>query len=415
MKRILITLWLAVWLAAAACAQPADQQLFQEIDGILASLSKITGLKMLKPVQPELIGREQVKRFLEDRIRQEIKPEEIRAEEITLKKFGFVPRDFDLKKTTVDLLTEQAAAFYDYRKKKLYVLDSNSSAMQEVALVHELAHALADQHFNLARYMQRANENDDGALARLAVMEGQATWLMCEYMAERMNMSLKKSPAIAQVMSQQTAASGGQFPVFDKAPLYIRETLLFPYTKGMLFQQAVVEKEDLAAFGSVFRRPPDSTRQILHPDQYFSGEKPASPALPVFADRNSYRVLSEGIIGEMDHLILLKQYVGQTEAESLTPRWRGGQYRILEHKKKPGQIVLEYSSEWEDADTAKEVFRSYPKVLKGKWTLMEAAAEGDRTLSGKGDDGYFELRLNGNTVTSLEGMEDPVKTPPPVR
>jgi len=109
-----------------------------------------------------------VRQYIEQRVQEEVKPEELRAEELVLKKFGFVSQEFDLKKTTIDLLSEQAAAFYDYRKKKLYVLDSSSTAVQEIALVHELAHALADQQFNLDKYIQKSNENDDAAMARLA-------------------------------------------------------------------------------------------------------------------------------------------------------------------------------------------------------------------------------------------------------
>jgi hypothetical protein len=415
MKRFITIVLLLAWLATALGAQPAGEQVFREIDAILADLSKITGFKPLKPIQRDVIGRDQVKRFLEDRIKEEIKPEELRAEELTLKKFGFVPQDFDLKKTTVELLTEQAAAFYDYRKKRLYVLDSNSNAMQEIALVHELAHALADQHFNLAKFVDRAGESDDGAMARLAVMEGQATWLMSEYMAQRMGLSLKKSPAIVQLMSQQTAASSGQFPVFDKAPLYLRETLLFPYTQGMLFQQAVVEKEDQAAFASVFRRPPESTQQILHPEKYFAAEKPASPRLAEFRERGSYRVLAEGSIGELDYSILLRQYASQKDAEALAPRWKGGQYRLWEHRKQRGRTVLAYSSEWADPAAAKEFFRLCPKILRGKWSAIEVAVDRADLFAGRGDDGYFELRLNGATVTSLEGLEAPGEPPAPLR
>ena len=61
---------------------------------------------------------------------------------LTLKKFGLVPSDFNLAQTTVDVLTEQAAAFYDYHAKKLFLTDWTPSATREAALAHELAHAL---------------------------------------------------------------------------------------------------------------------------------------------------------------------------------------------------------------------------------------------------------------------------------
>jgi hypothetical protein len=407
MKRITAFFALVALLAAAACAQPAagqdGKQLFQEIEAIVSDLGEITGLKPTKPLRPDLIGRDQVKQFLEQRIKEEVKPEELRAEELTLKKFGFVPADFDLKQTTIELLTEQAAALYDYRKKRLYVLDSSSSTMQEVALVHELAHALADQRFNLEKFISRAGENDDGAMARLAVMEGQATWLMSEYLARRMGMSLKTSPTIAQYMSQQAGTTGGQFPVFDKAPLYIRETLIFPYTKGMLFQHVLVEKEGQAGFSSVFSRPPVSTQQILHPDKYFGGVRPTQPALPRLASQGDFRVLMEGSIGELDHSILLRQFAGPAEAEEVAPQWKGGAYRLLEHKK-DRRAVLAYASEWQDPAVAKRFFELYRVVLKGKWKSMEVTEDRDGYLTGRGDDGHFILRLNGVTITCLQGM-----------
>jgi len=403
MKRILSAILLLA--AAALLAQPAQSDFSKEISDILAELSRITGFKAIRPVEPELIRRDQVKRFLAERIESEIKPEELRAEELTLKKFGFLPPDFDLKATTIELLTEQAAAFYDYRKKRLYLLESNSTAMQQVALVHELAHALADQHFNLAKFVDRASENDDGAMARLAVMEGQATWLMSEYLAGRMGLSLRKSRAVVEMMSRQTEVMGGDFPVFDNAPLYLRETLVFPYAKGLLFQQAVVEKLGQAGFAEVFKRPPAGTYQIIDPEKYFAALEPANPKLPEFKGSRDYRVLAEGSIGELDHWILLKQYAGD-EAACLASRWKGGRYRLLENRRN-GRTVLQYASEWADEAAAREFFRHYYAVLKGKWKKMDVSVNRAGVLSGSGDDGFFEVHLSGAVVSSLEGLPEP--------
>ena len=132
--------------------------------------------------------------FLKKRVKDVAAPEELRAEDLTLKKFGLVPQDFDLAKNTVDLLTEQAAAFYDYDKKKLFITETTPSETQEPVLAHELSHALADQSFNLAKFIRQGRKSDDGSAARLAVMEGQATWLMSELLARRAGRSLKDSP-----------------------------------------------------------------------------------------------------------------------------------------------------------------------------------------------------------------------------
>src|SRR5688572_3789157 len=139
----LVFLWVS-----AVIATPSDTA-FAGIDEAVADLAAITGWKPLKKVQYDTMDRVALKRYLEQKVKDEIKPEEIRTEELALKKLGLVPQDFDFARTMVDLLTEQAAAFYDYRKKKLFLLEGGDPASQSMIVVHELAHALADQRFDL--------------------------------------------------------------------------------------------------------------------------------------------------------------------------------------------------------------------------------------------------------------------------
>ena len=61
------------------------------------------------------------KRLMQDHMK-DSSTKEVRAEELTLKLFGLVPADFNLVGETVDLLSEQTAAFYDYNKKRLFIL-----------------------------------------------------------------------------------------------------------------------------------------------------------------------------------------------------------------------------------------------------------------------------------------------------
>jgi cobaltochelatase CobN len=105
------------------------------------------------------------------------------------------------------------------------------------------AHALADQRFSLKKYMKAGTSSDDASTARQAVVEGQATWLMSEFLARKTGQSLKNSPALVAMMSNLSENGAGQYPVFESAPLYERVTLIFPYTKGMLFQNAVFERD----------------------------------------------------------------------------------------------------------------------------------------------------------------------------
>ncbi len=386
-------------------AQTDSRAIFEEIGKDLGELTEIIGLKMQHKVPFDLITKGQVNQFLKDRVHEVTTPEDLRIEELGLKKFGFVPQDFDLAKSTVDLLTEQAAAFYDYHKKKLYITDWAPSGMRQAALVHELAHALADQHFHLERFIKQGRDDDDLSMARTAVMEGQATWLMSEAIERRAGRTLKGSPKAVETMSRAMETGGSEYPVFESAPLYFRRTLVFPYTQGMLFQNAVCEKLDQEAFAQVFRRPPVSTQQILHPEKYFDAVMPARPALPKFSS-HGYKRLVTGTVGEMDHAILIEQYLDERHAGDLAPHWRGGLYALDENEREH-RVVLSYAVEWDDADAARQYFAAYREVLRKKWNSIEVSSTGERTFSGRGDDGYFVVRLEGAVVTSLEGLRDP--------
>ena len=238
MKRLLAFLLLTALLLGGA-----EWPLFSEIGTIEEGLSEITGLRFTRRVPYATINKEQLRRYLEDRIKESIKPADLRAEELTLKLLGLIPPDFDLRQNTVDLLTEQAAAFYDYNKRKLFVLEGSEAGSEErMVLVHELAHALADQHFPLRKYISEGLQSDDGSTARLAVMEGQATWLMAAYLSKLGGGPAEVPDAVLQLMTNTTDSSPAQYPVFSQAPPYIRESLVFPYNEGMLFQNAVFKK-----------------------------------------------------------------------------------------------------------------------------------------------------------------------------
>jgi hypothetical protein len=409
MNRLLCALTVACVLAPGLGEgqQPEDRrQIFQAIDRSLQDLSAITGLKAKKHIHYDLITRDKVNEFLKDRVKDSIKPEELRAEEMTLKKLGFVPPDFNLEKSTVDLLTEQAAAFYDYHKKKLFLTDWAPSAMQESALIHELAHALADQNFHLERFIKQGGKSDDSELARMAVMEGQATWLMTEVQAQRAGQSISSNPGLLDAMSGATDEGTSQYPVFNSVPLYLRETLVFPYTEGGRFQNAVYAKVGKAAFSEVFRRPPDTSQQILHPAKYFDHIQPTDPAFPQLAHGKGYKDLSEGMLGELDHAILIRQYGTSLQATAIAPHWKGGRYSLIENKSQ-SRVILRYVSEWDSVEIAQDFFRFYRQALRKKWKKIEITSETESTLSGTGDDGYFVVRQTGALVSSVEGLASP--------
>ena len=89
--------------AAPALAQPGDAaKLCALIPPLAAQLTKISGMPLRHAVPCDFITKEKIKEFLNKRVKEVAKPEDLRAEELTLKKFGLVPPDFDLARNTID-------------------------------------------------------------------------------------------------------------------------------------------------------------------------------------------------------------------------------------------------------------------------------------------------------------------------
>ncbi len=382
----------------------------QEIDSILKELSDITGFRIRKHLPFSLISRDEVNRYIQEQIKESVKPDEIHAEEVTLKKFGFAPANFDLKKTTIDLLTEQAAAFYDFKRKKLFISDWATVNMRDVALIHELAHALADQNFNIRRFLDKVQDDSEASLARQSVVEGQASWLMLEVSARRAGKTLA-DPATADRLlnTDMDSTSGEDYPVFNNAPLYLRRTLTFPYSDGGRFQQAVFLHDGTEAFARVFTQPPVSSAQIIHPQRYFQGVALVAPDLP--KPEKHTKAFVTGVMGELETRILLEQYAGVKIADELGPELKGAAYRIDEWKP-DHRLTLVYASEWSDEDACARYFDAYQRVLHGKWKRMAISDQTPDRVSGRSEDGYFTLTRDGKRMLSEEGFAQPFGTAP---
>jgi hypothetical protein len=408
-RSVLLFLISAAVAAAEGSAPPG--RLFDQIDEMLRSLSQITGWRVHRTVPAKMIGNDEFRTILKSHV-DKSDPKKVRAEELTLKMFGLVPPDFSLIKETVDLFSEQVAAYYDSDKKRLFVLDTVSTDLdRRVALVHELAHALADQQHSLLKYMHVDPDSDDASSARQAVMEGQATWLTWAYIAGREGGKAEVPEAMLDSLAK-AAAGSSTMPVYSQSPLYFRESLVFPYTEGLRFQDAIYRKLGRRAFEQVFERAPVSTQNILHPQTYLDKAVPADVKVPdlketIGTHAKEFRQLTDGDLGEFDISVMLRQYMDEKAGADASQHLRGAAFRLYENKKDK-YPVLDYVSEWDSAESARRYFDLYKQVLKGKWKTMDVADSSVDsymgTFTATTDSGKFELHLHGSSVHALEGL-----------
>ena len=400
-RKVVAVSLLAVSIFAGA--RKEQDAAFQQIDNIVKALSDITGLSEKHAIPYGRMSKGELRKFLNKRIKKTLKPDEIYADETSLKLFGLVPADFDLKKSTVDLLTEQAAAFYDYDAKKLFLLEGSSFADEKTTLAHELSHALADQYFDLDKFMEESPANDDENLAHTAVVEGQASWLMIAFELKEAGQSPVPTPAMVKAVGDGSEASMADYPVLKTSPLYIQESLLFPYSDGTAFFDAVYKKLGKQAFAAVFKDPPVDSSQIMHPQKYFDHEKPTKPELPKVNSEEATREVTEGSMGEFDHNILLRQYLGNSKAAEFSGHILGGQFRVFNMGKVKHPVLI-YASQWDSEPQAAAYFAAYKQVLHAKWKHLDETTSTSQILQGTGDNGFFETRLSGDRVTSVEGL-----------
>ncbi|MDB4970000.1 MAG: hypothetical protein JWN44_5689 [Myxococcales bacterium] len=276
------------------------EALMAAADEIARQVAALRGLTLKAPLQRGVLSRDEIGVKLKDRIGKEYSADEIRTEARALKRLGLLPPDVDYEKMLLDLLMEQVAGFYDPFAAKLYIADWLPLEMQRPALAHEIQHALQDQHFDLKKFATPIKDDGDRQLAHSALVEGDATAVMLEFQAQSMGLPPDQlGELIAQMGKQLLQGSFGQTPQFDKAPAFVKETLMFPYLTGLLFVESMRRSSPWPKVDEVFRSPPESTEQVMHPEKYASKEHPAkiTPApLPSLGTRKEVR---RDVFGEL--------------------------------------------------------------------------------------------------------------------
>jgi len=370
------------------------QELFHSVDQILAFDSKQTGLPIRKQVKRRLTSREEVVSYLTKHMKdQDVK--RLRRSELVLKKFGLLPRDFDLEKLLVALLREQIAGYYDSKTKTVNLLDWVPLEEQEPVMAHELTHALQDQTVGLEKWMKRGEkdlaetkkdptpadiENDEIDNARQAVVEGQAEAIMLQYELSPVGRSIVNSPEVVEAMEAGMINGTPDSTVFKDAPIFLKESLTFPYSYGLEFVVKLWQKSGKEkAFAAVLSNPPHTTRQIMEPDKYLSGETIEPMRVPDFSrDFKNYLKFDIGAMGEFDVAVLIEQYAGKEASKRLYPAWRGGYYYAARSKTdSAAPLGLLYVSRWSTPERASDFAMIYSRSLAQRYKKVTETEDPD--------------------------------------
>lgn len=359
-------------------ATQSDRDFYAAANEVLQSMSKILALPVKSPLQESIRTKAQIRAYLLEEQAKEESPEKRYVDQKTLEAFGLIPKGFPLDSFLLDLLTDQVAGLYDPQKKEFFIANWIEPGDQKTVMAHELTHALDDQYFHLDKWEKAVRSNDDASLARDAVIEGSALAAMMDYSLVDLHTSVRELPDIAPFIESSVADQMDKDPNLSKAPPFVRDELLFPYLEGAKFTQKVLKQtgswED---FQSVFKKPPASTQQILHPDLYFQNVIPETVHLPKLKSDmpRGYAQLDENVVGEFALGEVLKQYLGPGDAEKFAPMWRGDRYALFENKSSKQTVLVVLLALGSDSD-ARAFFEAYSKALENKYSTKTPLTEG---------------------------------------
>jgi hypothetical protein len=415
---------------------PEDPQAYAE--QIQAEVAAIRGLDFNRPVRVENQSFEEFGRYLDTQLAEEIPPEIADNFDAIARKLGLYrgPEIVDMRATMKLMMQSQAAAYYDPDSDAFYVLAEDLSGMMlGTTYSHEIYHALQDQHFNLDEYLPSApgdELNGDELLARQAVVEGEATYVMTYWMAQSMvqsmaaDLPLPPSVTLEQVieqtmgptvqmmagMSTEELRASLNDPLvlasmpedareaieaMDEIPAFMIELLIGAYSKGTAFVYEI-KKGGWARVEELYRDyPPRSTEQILHPEKWLARESPSRVRWPQFEDADAltgWRKLDDDVLGEIQWGVIFAEHGLREIGQSASAGWDGDTYAVLKAENSDDMLLLLYTC-WDNEEEAAEFEVAYRDLLEVKYGGVEEAFRIERR-------GLDVLIVEGGTAGTLD-------------
>jgi hypothetical protein len=357
MTRRTALLALALIGAAASCRGQSrgtreDAVLAALVDSLRAPVERAAGLTFRTPPRSSLRSKEQVRAYLIAKLDEELPPARMQGLETAYRLFGLLPDTLALRSLLLDLYAEQVAGYYDPDSATLFGVAGADRSQLRLVLAHEMVHALQGQHLPLDSIL-KATASNDRLTAAQSILEGQATLASIAVLAPGQDVAA--TPQFWEMYRDQVRQQQAAMPIFARAPLVVREALIFPYLDGAEFMHWWETKgpKDTLPYGP---RMPVSTEQILHPDRYARGDAP----VPIELDTGD-AVLYDDVLGENEIRVLLAALAGSDEVQTVVPLgWGGDRFRVY---RTAGGPALVWYVAWDDQRAADRFFKAAGPAL----------------------------------------------------
>jgi len=304
--------------------QPGDApaRLQALVKVVSARVARLRELAFEHPVDAQFLSAGELTDRVRGLVADELKRNQVRAEQSILELLGAVPPETDLYELTKQSLGSQVIGLYDPKSRQLLVQAEGDPGPEEVTtLAHELEHALADQSLDVK---ERVGGYADADLAYSALVEGDATVTMELYALAYIGLDEQLDDVDENLPGERQ---------FDRMPDYLQRNLLFPYLQGLQFVCNRWDAGGWAAVDRIYREPPASTAEVLFPERY-GGPGPEEVHSAGDPGRG-WRKLAERMLGAAELEWLLSAPAGDPEASLPDPKrlvsgWAGGTVELWE-------------------------------------------------------------------------------------
>lgn len=426
MKRfmfVLLMLLAGVPTLAQDTEEPSEvKAIRKKMPAIRKALVEIRGLSFKSEVKVKYQTQKDFRAYLKKSLKDELPGTRMAAVTRLYQRLGLLAQNYDLEKAYVDLFGSQAAAYYNPENDTFYILKTDIAANEiDMTALHELQHAIQDQYFQIDKIYAAIEDNDDKATAAKFLIEGEATFIMTVYAFKKMGLAVagaereinlaanmdRDAVVAVQKMALEgkrgTAAQKKNLEVLEKTPRYLYRTLIDPYYKGAKMVMTVKRKGGWKAVEKLFKRPPTSSEQVLHPEKLLG--KRDEPTRVSFADLSTsfgaaWSKKEVNTLGEMGFQTIFKDLMGDKKLVACAG-WDGDRIHSYEVKDAKKSSVVWYTT-WDSKKDAKEFATAYKDLLCKKYKLGEVKPVKGVWSFAKGGENHL-LNLRGKDVLIIEG------------